>query len=96
MSVLKGQGLYFGLRENQGEHRMRKILSVSAISLLLALPTFAAKGDCKGERKNLCSHCEKGDRQCFKSCMKSKKSQLSQKCKDHWKERRKAKRAKKS
>lgn len=59
--------------------------------LTFSYASYAAKGDCKTERKAYCGQCKKGDKSCFKACMKENKDKLSEKCKTHRKARKQSK-----
>lgn len=43
--------------------------------------SFAKDGPCKADKEKYCSTCTKGDKDCFKKCMKENEDKLSAECK---------------
>lgn len=60
---------------------MIKIFYLISSLLLFSAGSFAKDSSCKTDKQKFCSHCEKGQKECVKKCMKKHKSELSKECK---------------
>lgn len=72
---------------------MIKNLILASTLLLFSAGSFASGHDkpCKADKEKFCTECKKGQKKCFKNCMKVHESELSAECKAGREEKRREK-----